>query len=78
MSVLTDEEAMEGEVEAYYGTHVTSLQVDHKGRIFATSRRKQDGRDGEYTIVIVNEAADAKRVLPKVIELCQRALRCAV
>lgn len=70
-SPLTPEEMDEGEFESRYGHSETTFQVDHKGRVFVTSEM-----DGEpMDVIVLNEAADALTVLPKIIALCQTYLR---
>lgn len=64
--VLTPEEWAEGEFESHYGVAVTSLQVDHKGRLFATSSMP-DSED--FVVVILNEYTNPS-ALHKTAALC--------
>jgi hypothetical protein len=66
---LTASEWLDAEVEARYGTHTTSLHVDHKGRVFAHSQG-----NGEEHRVILNEWRDAPRVLPALMALANHGL----
>lgn len=63
---LTAAEWAESEIESHYGHARTSLEVDHKGRIFAYS----EGPGERYSVVTLNEAVDAEKVLHKVAALC--------
>ena len=65
MTALTPDEWREMEVEAHYGHATTSLNVDHKGRIFAHSAMGE-----ACDVVILNEAVDAPRVLHATAALC--------
>jgi len=66
---LTAEEWANSEFASHYGLATTSLEVDHKGRVFAHSEMAD-----EDIVVILNEAVDARAVLPKFIALANAAL----
>jgi len=70
---LTDEEGRDGEFESCYGTHKTSFQIDHKGRVFVGSEPADGSGVGE-AVVVLNEAKDAEPVLRKIMALCSEAL----
>lgn len=65
--ILTDEEWRDSEFGSHYGNSRSTFQVDHKGRIFVHETC-------DDTVIILNEAVDAPKVLPKVIALSLRAL----
>ena len=63
---LTPEEWREKEFESRYGVVETSLQVDHNGRLFATSG---DPASPDFVVVILNETRD-RAPLHKTASLC--------
>lgn len=66
---LTAEEWRDGEFDSHYVNTPTSLQIDHKGRVFATSDPDGDDRAS----VILNESHDFA-ALYKLIALANAAL----